>query len=198
MNGFHTELTKNIIGLNGDIIITPMYRTIDNYQAIKTKLQKQNYIKHITIAIQGQVLAIGKSNNSGAILKAINLQDLRFKNAILQNVNFGSFDSFSGKNVVALGASLASNLGVTAGDKVKLISPNTISTAFGSMPRAKGFKVIAIFTSGMYDYDSASILMPLEAAQNFLSLGNNINLIEVNTKHPVHALLYSAKIQKLL
>lgn len=50
----------------------------------------------------------------------------------------------------------------------------------------------------MYDYDSATILMPLEAAQNFLSLGNNINLIEVNTLHPDKALAYSYKVQLLL
>ncbi|HJD60867.1 MAG TPA: lipoprotein-releasing ABC transporter permease subunit [Rickettsia endosymbiont of Columbicola hoogstraali] len=198
MNGFHTELTKNIIGLNGDIVISPQTNSIDNYEEIKAKLLQQNYVKHVNIIANGQALALGKNNNSGAIIKGIDLNDLKLKNGIFKNVNFGSFDNFHGKNVIALGQGLAANLGVTVNDKVKLISPNSISTAFGSVPRSKEFKVIAIFNSGMYDYDSATILMPLEAAQNFLSLGNNINLIEVNTLHPDKALAYSHKVQLLL
>lgn len=198
MNGFHTELTKNIIGLNGDIVISPQTSSIDNYEEVKAKLLQQNYVKHVNIIANGQALAIGKNNNSGAIIKGIDLNDLKLKNEIFKNVNFGSFDNFHGKNVIALGQGLAANLGVTVNDKVKLISPNSISTTFGSVPRSKEFKVIAIFNSGMYDYDSATILMSLEAAQNFLSLGNNINLIEVNTLHPDKALAYSHKVQLLL
>lgn len=198
MNGFHTELTKNIIGLNGDIVISPQTSSIDNYEEVKAKLLQQNYVKHVNIIANGQALALGKNNNSGAIIKGIDLNDLKLKHEIFKNVNFGSFDNFHGKNVIALGQGLAANLGVTVNDKVKLISPNSISTAFGSVPRSKEFKVIAIFNSGMYDYDSATILMPLEAAQNFLSLGNNINLIEVNTLHPDKALAYSHKVQLLL
>lgn len=198
MNGFHIELTKNIIGLNGDIVISPQTSSIDNYEEIKAKLLQQDYIKHVNIIANGQALALGKNNNSGAIIKGIDLNDLKLKNEIFKNVNFGSFDNFHGKNVIALGQGLAANLGVTVNDKVKLISPNSISTAFGSVPRSKEFKVIAVFNSGMYDYDSATILMPLEAAQNFLSLGNNVNLIEVNTLHPDKALAYSYKVQQLL
>lgn len=198
MNGFHIELTKNIIGLNGDVVINPRAGSIDNYEDIKEKLLEQEYIKHVIFIAHGQALALGKKNNSGAIIKGINLRDLRLKNEIVKNVNFGSFDNFHGKNVIALGGELAANLGVNVEDKVKLISPNAISTAFGSMPRSKEFKVIAIFNSGMYDYDSATILMPLEAAQNFLFLGNDVNLIEVNTLHPDKSLSYSYKIQLLL
>ncbi len=198
MNGFHTELTKNIIGLNGDIIISPQTNSIDNYKEIKAKLLQQDYVKHVHIIANGQALAVGKNNNSGAIIKGIDLNDLKLKNEIFKNVNFGSLDNFHGKNVIVLGQGLAANLGIAVNDKVKLISPNSISTAFGSVPRSKEFKVIAIFNSGMYDYDSATILMPLEAAQNFLSLGNDINLIEVNTLHPDKSLAYSYKVQLLL
>lgn len=198
MNGFHIELTKNIIGLNGDIVINRQGGSIDNYEEIKAKLLKQDYVKHVTFIAHGQALALGKSNNSGVLVKGMKLKDLSLRNEIFKNVNFGSFDYFHGKNVIALGEQLASNLGVTIGDKIRLISPNSVSTAFGSMPRSKEFKIIAIFNSGMYDYDLTTILMPLTAAQNFLSLGDDINLIEINSLDPDKALAYSYKIQLLL
>ncbi|WP_375359040.1 lipoprotein-releasing ABC transporter permease subunit [Candidatus Tisiphia endosymbiont of Neophilaenus lineatus] len=198
MNGFHYELTKNIIGLNGDISITPVSRSIANYDEINKKLISQNYIKHISPSIVGQALALGKRMNSGAIIKGIDLTELKYKNQILQNVNTGDFTDFFGTDVVAVGNALASNLGVQAGTKIKLISPNSISTAFGSMPRSKEFRVVATFTSGMYDYDSATILMPLIAAQNFLSFKEVINLIEVITIEPSNAGIYAWEIQNLL
>ena len=43
MNGFHYELTKNIIGLNGDISITPVSRSIANYDEINKKLPTDWY-----------------------------------------------------------------------------------------------------------------------------------------------------------
>ncbi len=198
MNGFHYELTKNIIGLNGDISITPVSRSIANYDEINKKLISQNYIKHISPSIVGQALALGKRMNSGAIIKGIDLTELKYKNQILQNVNTGDFTDFFGTDVVAVGNELASNLGVQAGTKIKLISPNSISTAFGNMPRSKEFRVVATFTSGMYDYDSATILMPLIAAQNFLSFKEVINLIEVITIEPSNAGIYAWEIQNLL
>lgn len=198
MNGFHYELTKNIIGLNGDISITPVSRFIANYDEINKKLISQNYIKHISPSIVGQALALGKRMNSGAIIKGIDLTELKYKNQILQNVNTGDFADFFGKDVVAIGNELAHNLGVQVGTKIKLISPNSISTAFGSMPRSKEFRVVATFTSGMYDYDSATILMPLIAAQNFLSFSEVINLIEVTTIEPSNAGIYAWEIQNLL
>ncbi|WP_342278883.1 MULTISPECIES: lipoprotein-releasing ABC transporter permease subunit [unclassified Candidatus Tisiphia] len=198
MNGFHYELTKNIIGLNGDISITPVSRSIANYDEINKKLISQNYIKHISPSIVGQALALGKRMNSGAIIKGIDLTELKYKNQILQNVNTGDFTDFFGTDVVAVGNELARNLGVQAGAKIKLISPNSISTAFGSMPRSKEFRVVATFTSGMYDYDSATILMPLIAAQNFLSFKEVINLIEVTTIEPNKAENFAWEIQNLL
>ncbi len=198
MNGFHQELTKNIIGLNGDITIKPVESSMDNYNEIKTTLQSASYIKHIIPCVVGQALALGIKSNSGAIIRGIDLEDLKYKNAILHNPTAGNFRDFSGKDVVAIGAELAYNLGIQVGGKIKLISPNSISTIFGSMPRSKEFKVITLFTSGMYDYDSATILMPLIAAQNFLSLGENINLIEIGTLHPANAEIYAFEIQKFL
>jgi len=66
------------------------------------------------------------------------------------------------------------------------------------MPRSKDFTVVAIFSSGMYDYDSATMLMPIGAAQKFLSLGNEINLIEINVKDPESAKIDAQLLQKEL
>ena len=199
MNGFHYELTKNIVGLNGDINIIPNGRTIDNYEIIKSKIIKLDFVEQIIPNINGQAFALGFNTNSGVLIKGIDISNLKLKKEIMQNVKAGNFAHFTGKEAIALGSELALNLGVVVGSKLKLISPNMISTTFGSLPRSKEFRVVAIFASGMYDYDAATILMPEEAARNFLSFSSkDINLIEIITNDSINAETSAKKIRKVL
>lgn len=179
MNGFHIELTNNIIGLNGDIRIAPISgKFIEKRQDVISRLDSYDFITNKTEIISSQALVVGQ-NSSGVLVKGIDLKELKNKGEITKNVISGDFAEYYGENHIAIGAELALNLGVGVGSTVKLIGPNLISTAFGSMPRAKSYKIVAIFSSGMYDYDAAVILMPLQAAQLFFSLENEINMLEL-------------------
>ena len=196
MNGFHIELTNNIIGLNGDISVTPMGKVIENYEDLVSKARNHKFVKKVTPLVLGQALALGTGTNSGVIIKGIDAVDLKTKGEILGNVLEGSFSDYDGANVVAVGSELARVLGISAGSKIKLIAPSLLPTAFGSMPRAKDFTVVAIFTSGLYDYDAAAMLMPVVAAQKFLSMGNGINLLEINIEEQENAKQYSKTLQQ--
>ena len=195
MNGFHIELTNNIVGLNGDITISPIEKVIPDHQNVIKKISEQKYVTRTTPLVVGQALAIAGSN-SGVIIKGIDASFLKFKGEILGNVLEGGFSEYYGNDVVAVGSELARNMGLFAGSKVKLIAPTLLSTAFGSMPRAKDFTVVAVFNSGLYDYDAATMLMPLAAAQKFLSIGGGINLIEVNIDDREMARKYTKLLQK--
>lgn len=195
MNGFHIELTNNIVGLNGDITIAPIEKVIPDHQNVIKKISEQKYVSRVTPLVVGQALAIAGSNN-GVIIKGIDAASLKYKGEILGNVLEGGFSEYHGNDVVAVGSELARNMGLFAGSKVKLIAPNLLSTAFGSMPRAKDFTVVAVFNSGLYDYDAATMLMPLTAAQKFLSIGNDINFIEVNIDDREMARKYTRLLQK--
>lgn len=198
MNGFHIELTSNIIGLNGDIAITPMNKIIENHQEVISKVQKNKFVTKVSPLIVGQALAIGDGSNSGVIIRGINISDLKNKGPILDNVLYGSFADYDGINVIAIGAELARNLGANVGSKVKLVSPNLLPTAFGTMPRAKDFTVVAIFSSGLFDYDAATVLMTVPAAQVFLSMKEGINLIEIKIDNSELVSNYSKTLQKEL
>ncbi|MBN8512025.1 MAG: lipoprotein-releasing ABC transporter permease subunit [Rickettsiales bacterium] len=198
MNGFHIELTSNIIGLNGDIAITPMNKIIENHQEVISKVQKNKFVTKVSPLIVGQALAIGDGSNSGVIIRGINISDLKNKGPILDNVLYGSFADYDGLNVIAIGAELARNLGANVGSKVKLVSPNLLPTAFGTMPRAKDFTVVAIFSSGLFDYDAATVLMTVPAAQVFLSMKEGINLIEIKIDNSELVANYSKTLQKEL
>ncbi len=197
MNGFHIELSKNIIGLNSDIAISSPARSISGYQEVLQKVHNFDFVKYANPLGRGQALASGPRTSAGVVVKGINKEDLEYKKQIVNNVIAGSLDSFSDKSNIAIGTELAAVLGVSIGDSVKLISPSVISTAFGSMPRAKDFKVSAIYSSGLYEFDSAVILVNLPTALTFFSLPNP-NLIEVYSIDPENSRAFVALLHEAL
>ena len=83
-----------------------------------------------------------------------------------------------------IGYHLAQNLGVTVGQEITLISPQGRDTVAGFIPRIKSFTVVAIFDVGMYEYDSAYVFMPLEAAQLYFMLPQQASQIEISVDDP--------------
>ena len=71
---------------------------------------------------------------------------------------------------------------LSVGDRLQLVSPVSVTTPLGVMPRSASTRVVAIFCAGMYDYDANFIYAPLVDVQRLLSLGNSATTIEVFLK----------------
>jgi len=65
-----------------------------------------------------------------------------------------------------------------------VINPQGRSTPFGTVPRQIAYRVAAIFEIGVYDYDNAFVVMPMQDAQTLLLTGDSIGMIEVQTSDP--------------
>ena len=85
---------------------------------------------------------------------------------------------------VAIGSRLAQNLGVQVGQNITIINPAGRTTPFGTVPREISYEVAAIFEVGVYDYDKAFVIMPIERAQVLMLLGDEIGMIEIKTENP--------------
>jgi lipoprotein-releasing system permease protein len=83
---------------------------------------------------------------------------------------------------VVLGRELAKTLHVYVGDEITLVSPVGDLGPMGVLPRARKFRIAAVFYSGMYEYDSSHAYMTLPAAQDFLDRPGTINQIEVKVE----------------
>nr|MBA3765266.1 ABC transporter permease [Actinomycetota bacterium] len=79
---------------------------------------------------------------------------------------------------VAIGSEMSKNLKVFVGDVVNVVTPIGELGPTGPVPRARAFKVAAIFHSGMYEYDSKFIYISLQQAQDFFSLNGGVTGIE--------------------
>jgi lipoprotein-releasing system permease protein len=96
-----------------------------------------------------------------------------------KSVEWGSLKGFGDELSVAIGRRLADLLGLKVGDSLQLVSPVSVATPLGVMPRSAAARVTAIFCAGMYDYDANFVYAPLRDAQRLLDLGGKITGIEV-------------------
>jgi lipoprotein-releasing system permease protein len=79
---------------------------------------------------------------------------------------------------IILGKDMADDLGVKVNSVVLVTSPQGELTPFGIVPKYVRFKVVGIFQSGFYDYDSAWALTDLADSQRLFGLGDLVSVLE--------------------
>ncbi len=88
---------------------------------------------------------------------------------------------------IVLGKDMADNLGATVGSDVLVTSPQGELTPFGMVPKYNRFRVVGIFNSGFFDYDSYWAFARLSDAQQLFGLGNLISVLEFKVDDLDHA-----------
>ncbi len=83
-----------------------------------------------------------------------------------------------------VGRELAKSLHVMVGDELTVLSPMGELGPMGIMPRARKFRIAAIFYSGMYEYDASHAYALLPVAQKFFELDGRISRIDVRIPEP--------------
>ncbi|PCI30315.1 MAG: lipoprotein-releasing system transmembrane subunit LolC [SAR324 cluster bacterium] len=97
---------------------------------------------------------------------------------------------------IIIGSQLAKNLGVTINDWVTVISPEERITPMGNMPRAKKFKVVGFFESGIMGYDEILSFVDLKSAQKVFGLKDKITGLSISLADGDMAEEYKKDLQK--
>ncbi len=79
---------------------------------------------------------------------------------------------------IVIGRDMADNLGATVGSVVLVTSPQGELTPFGMVPKYNRFRVVGIFNSGFFDYDSSWAFARLSDAQHLFGLGDLVSVME--------------------
>jgi lipoprotein-releasing system permease protein len=79
---------------------------------------------------------------------------------------------------IVLGKDIAEELGATVDSVVLVTSPQGELTPFGLVPKYIRFRVVGIFNSGFFDYDSSWAFARLSDTQQLESLGDQITVLE--------------------
>jgi lipoprotein-releasing system permease protein len=182
MNGFRAELLDKIVGLNGHAVIQAYGGRLDNWQHVLREVQKTPGVVRASPLIEQPLLASFNGRVEAILVRGNTQNDI---GRIAPQVIQGSLRPLQpGASNVAIGARLAENLGARVGDSITIINPQGRSTPFGTVPRQIAYTISAIFEIGVYDYDNAFVVMPMQDAQTLLLTGDTIGMIEVKTVDP--------------
>ena len=191
-SGFRTEIVDTILGANSHITLYKaptqdqhgnVTRTFENYDEISSKLISVPGVKRSAPLIRSQIMATYDDRNTGLEVFGISYENLlgleRISNPEKYSGNLKNF-----KNGISIGSGVARELGVQVGDKIKLISPNGVRTAFGVSPRIKQFTIVYIFTAGRYDIDRTRSYLPFNIAQEYFNREGLADEIEILLDDP--------------
>lgn len=185
MNGFRAELFDKIVGLNGHAVIQGYGGRLQDWRQILSDTKSTPGVIDATALIEQPLLATYNGRFEAILMRGMSVKDIQRNETLKGKTVAGSMDSLSvGSGRVAMGSRLAQNLGLQVGQMVTITNPQGRSTPFGTVPREISYEVSAIFEIGVYDYDKAFVVMPIEDAQSLMLLGDQIGMIEIKTKDP--------------
>jgi lipoprotein-releasing system permease protein len=80
---------------------------------------------------------------------------------------------------VIIGKELSKLLGSVYGDEVVILSPKGEITPFGFTPKMRRYRIVGLFDSGMYEFDSTFAFISISEAQSFFGMEDRVTGVEV-------------------
>jgi lipoprotein-releasing system permease protein len=179
MNGFRKELIDKIVGMNGHLVVQPIEQPLTDWQDVTERISQVPGIRLAAPVVDGPALASSAHNASGVLVRGIRPDDLNKLASIAGNIQQGSLDAFEQGQGVAIGRRLADQLSLRAGDNITLVAPGGAVTSKAITPRIKPYKVAAVFSIDMSEYDSVMVFLPLAEAQAYFNRADDVSAIEI-------------------
>ena len=194
MNGFKTDLTKKILGLNPHIVIEPNSFEINDLFISKISDNFKNFT--LSRSFSGEGIIITNNNAKGVILKGVDKNEeniIEFFNRFVVDGNLKDF----GAGKILIGSELAYNLNLKEGESINVMSSAFVSTPLGNLPKQENFKVAGIFNTGFLEFDQNLIFLNIEDVLAIFEKDKKDQNIEIYLQDPLKANFYKNKIQKI-
>jgi len=185
MTGFERDLKEKILGTNAHLVVIRSGAAMEDYRGLIERLKQLPGVQAATPFIYNQVMLSTGKAVSGVVLRGIDPVTDRQVTRLFSAVIEGSMDQLepvagSGADPgVLIGRELARHLNLSLGDRVNVVSPLGSITPLGMMPKLKPFRVVGIFNTGMFEYDSTLAYISLSQAQRFFDLGDTVTGIQL-------------------
>lgn len=179
-------LPEGVLGLTLEDKRAQRLRTIINWLEVRDTLDGLPEIKAVSPVVSGPAFA-----RRGDVYKSISIigiDPVRYEKIIpiSKDIISGSFRVGAGD--VVIGKLLADDLGLRAGNKLRIEA---------GLGRSAVVTIAGIFELGVRDIDSRFVYLDLKQAQSLLGLYGGVNQIDVTVNEIFKADVISARISKL-
>ncbi len=185
-DGMIQGITGRMINLSSQDInvqVSTQSKSVTNLEELRELGSRLGSIEGVTACfpeVQGMALAAGSSSRIGATVRAMEtdiFKDSEFSS--LFSVVEGSMDFPDPKSAV-IGQKIASDLGVHAGDKIRLISVNQVRNQM--VPKVAVFTVSGIVSCGYQELDAVWVFIPIESGFTSIALKSAHYVLGLRTR----------------
>jgi len=196
--GFRQEVQERILSGTAHLNLLKNDNSgITDYRTLAERLSRVPGVRAASATNYDEVLISVGDRQEFAILKGVDLQAPRAANEIFATTIAGDPDELqapkqsSGESRsnspneppaldgLIAGKELARVLGLRLGDTVTVLSAHTRLTPLGLQPRYTRFRVVGLFASGLYEYDSKWAYISLATAQRLSGESDTAGLIQM-------------------
>jgi lipoprotein-releasing system permease protein len=185
MNGFENEVQTRIAGTDAHVVL--LGETVAGIDAPDTLVARVRRLPGVLGAAPftyTKAMALHEGLAEGLVVKGVDLAAERRVTSVAEHIEpaleaIPETDA-EGLPGIVLGSELAARLSAAVGDVVVLASlAGAEQSAMGFAPRLRKFRVVGLFTSGLYTYDSSFGFIAIPAAQSFFQLGGAVTGVEI-------------------
>jgi lipoprotein-releasing system permease protein len=184
MTGLQGELRDRIVGSAAHVYVFKVDEGgIADYQAEIAKLRQVPRVIGAAPVVIGEGLMRSGGNEAFVTIKGI-VPDLEASvTDIGKSIIKGSLDALDepagdGPPGIVIGRDLATKLGVMVGDSVTILTAEGTLSPMGIIPGQRRFRVVGIFSLGLFEYDNAYGFVSLDAGKRLFDR-SRVDFIEL-------------------
>ncbi|MDZ7653114.1 MAG: lipoprotein-releasing ABC transporter permease subunit [Burkholderiaceae bacterium] len=165
MNGFTKEVRDRMLSVLSHVEVSGYGDALADWQRVAAQARQNPEVIAAAPFVNAQAMFVREDVVRGALIRGI---DPAAEPAVsdIAKLPVGKItDLVAGEFNVVLGGELARALAVVPGDRITLIAPQGNVTPAGVVPRLRQFRVVGLFESGHFEYDSALALIHISDAE---------------------------------
>ena len=169
VSGFENKIFEKLSSINGYSTINNLFQNTFDRSEIPLSDIVQEDKSFIFEYIERPAIIKSKASSNNVIVYGVQAENLNhftlFKHTSQNQLS---------NNDVIIGNELANKLEIQKGDPLVLLNP-LANQSIVNKERFLFLKVKDIYSSGIYDYDSRLIFMPIEVVQSYFSVDDHIS-----------------------
>jgi len=197
-NGFRDEMRDKILQGTAHINVLRSDGLPITDNEVTTQIRKVEGVMSASATTYDGAVARGPKGSAYAVLRGIengtgeaqSLQRWLAAGSMFSTIANG------GEPQTVVGVELANRIGVSTGDVLLVIPAGAAANATNVSTRR--LRVSGVFRSGLFEYDSTWIYLPLAVATSFTSENHSASIVSVQVNSPDNVKLVAANIKKTL
>ena len=184
-NGFRDEMREKI--LRGTAHINVMRtdgRPISDYRSLLSRVKTIPGVTTAAATSYDGAMLVGPKGAAYAVLRGLDMDSEQALNEVKDSIIEGSLTAIvAGRSKtedlpsVLIGSELATRTGLHVGEVAEIISANTNSVPVN--PVKRNVRMVGTFRSGLFEYDSTWIYLPLDVAAEFSGVPQSASVISL-------------------